>query len=218
MPSPIAQHGITLDNTFDPYVAGTTKAAATGISENGVDICNLYANIIYGTAAAATGIRCRAALTELNAIFAKKGTASYNLPIEDTVYQATQNGVNGSAQLIFNMLSNGTYTIVRSLRGVLSTLATGTWLPAGDSVGNYTCKFTGAQTVNSLAGDASFNNATNAPTAQALTTSRSYTADASVFTELGAIADQSVAVTMSYYRLGVLVHDVHVTFGTKSTS
>jgi hypothetical protein len=80
MPSPIAQHGITLDNTFDPWTAGTDKASATGISEAGVDICNKYAPLKYGTAAPATGITCRTPAVDLNAIFAKKGTAKYAIP------------------------------------------------------------------------------------------------------------------------------------------
>jgi hypothetical protein len=80
MPSPIAQHGITLDNTFDPWVAGTDKAAATGIFEAGVDICNKYAPLKYGTAATATGITCRTPAVDLSAIFAKKGTAKYSIP------------------------------------------------------------------------------------------------------------------------------------------
>lgn len=220
MPSPISQHGVTLDNTFDPYVAGTTKAAATGIYENGVDICNLYANIIYGTAAAATGITCRTPAVDLSAIFAKKGTASYNLPIDGTDYTATQSGVNGSAQLTFNMLNNGTYSIVKSIRGVLTTLATGTWLPAGDAVSQYTCYFAGVQSNVTVTGDAGNSTNTNAPqsTPVALTTSRQYTIDSHVFTEIGATARQTMAVTCNYYRLGVLVHAVHVSFLTQSTS
>lgn len=213
MPSGYRSQGVDFDDLFDPDVVGDGPAAA-GYTVAGAPL--KYAALKYGTKRANVGYAVNG--SDASNLWAAKGTASYNLPIEGKSYQSNQSGLNGTAQLIFSMKSDGTYTIVRSVRGVLTTLDTGTWLPAGDNASQYTCKFVGVQTVNSLVGDASFNNITNAGTAQALTTTRTYTADSSVFTELGAVADQSVAVTMSYYRLGVLVHDVHVTFGTRATS
>lgn len=210
-------NGVGLDQIFDPYVSGM-KATLTGFTVNGVDLRDLFAPLYLGTSAAPTKYEVNGA--DLNTIFAAKGTAKYNLPIDGTSYTATQSGVNGSAQLNFNMLSNGAYSIVRSIRGVQTTLASGIWLPTGDSVSNYTCYFSAVQSGVTHTGDAGFNNITNAPasTPVALTTSRKYTADANTFTTPGATARQTVDVTCNYYRLGVLVHAVHVTFTTNATS
>lgn len=149
MPSPIAQHGVTLDNTFDPYVAGTDKAAATGINEAGVDICNKYAKITYGTAAAATGITCRTPAVDLSAIFAKKGTASYSLPIDDQTYSAgvvVPAGNSGSVGVSFALTSATAWRVsVTGNGGAVSppngtVLVTGA-LPAGAATIKYTMTY-----------------------------------------------------------------------------
>lgn len=72
MTSPIASNGSPLSSIFDPWRSGMTKVPATGLSENGVDICNLYAALTYGTAAPVTGIESASA--DLNTIFAMIGT------------------------------------------------------------------------------------------------------------------------------------------------
>lgn len=77
MSNAIASKGVSLANIFDPYVAGTTQARASGIDDAGTDTSNLYANIIYGTAAVATGIKSQNA--DLNTLYAAKGTAQYQL-------------------------------------------------------------------------------------------------------------------------------------------
>lgn len=87
MTSGIASKGVDLDSIFDPYVAGTTKARAAGIAVAGSDTSNRYANIIYGSAAAATGIQSEDA--DLNTLYAAKGTAQYSLPINGNTYNNT---------------------------------------------------------------------------------------------------------------------------------
>lgn len=210
-------NGVDLDQIFDPYMSGT-KPAPTKYTVNGVDLKDIFAPRYLGASAPVTKYTVNG--VDLNQIFAAKGSVNYNLPINDTSYFANQSGVNGSAKLIFNMFSSGSYSIVRSIRGVTTTLASGPWLPSGDSVANYTCYFSAVQSGVTLIGDADFNNITNAPasTPVALTTSRSYTADSNTFTTPGATATQTVDVICNYYRLGVLVHAVHVTFHTTSTS
>lgn len=89
MTSGIASKGVDLDSIFDPYQAGTTKARAAGLNVAGSDTSNRFANIIYGTAAAATGIQSEGA--DINTLYAAKGTAKYNLPVNGQTYSAIAN-------------------------------------------------------------------------------------------------------------------------------
>lgn len=209
--------GQDTDDLYDPDVVGDGPSAPGFRRSDGTTL--KYAAAKYGTPGASLGMRLSSGV-DIGPQWARKGTATYNLPVDGTGYIATQNGVNGSAQLIFAMNSDGTYSIKRSIRGIVSTLASGTWLPAGDSVGNFTCYFSGTQSGVTQTGDCGFNNITNAPAATplALTTTRTYTADSQTFTTIGANATQDVAVICNYYRLGVLVHQVHVSFHTVATS
>lgn len=211
--------GVDFDSLFDPYVQGTAPSATGLRLSSGVDLAGRFAPITFGSKGPDVGFRTSAG-GDVSNLWAASGTAKYNLPIDGTSYTSTQSGVNGSAQLVFNMNSDGTYSIVRGVRGVTTTMASGTWLPTGDSVANYSCYFSASQSGVTQTGDCGFNNTTNAPasTAVALTTSRQYTADADTFTTPGAVARQTIAVTCNYYRLGVLVHAVHVTFTTNATS
>lgn len=131
MTSGIASKGVDLDNIFDPYVAGTTKARAAGLNVAGSDTSNRFANIIYGTAAAATGIQSQSA--DLNTLYAKKGTATYSLPINGQTYSASENtGTSGgaSATLTVTLHADGTYDVVAfQSKHVPSSItrASGTW-------------------------------------------------------------------------------------------
>lgn len=215
MPSPIAQHGITLDNTFDPYVADTTKAAATGVYENGVDICNLYANIIYGTAAAATGIHCRAALTDLNAIFAKKGTASYALPFDGANFSINSQ-TRGGAYAHVTMNSNGTFSVYTFNSGGVPQKVirfSGTWLPAGDLVANWSVQFSAALSSQNAIGDGENYITNGAPTVVPLTTTRDCEGGSSANTT-GDNANAAGGIAVKLYRLGVLRSTSDFTFNT----
>jgi len=109
--SPIQSKGVPLSSIFDPYVAGTTKARAAGIAEAGNDTSNIYANIIYGSAAAATGIDSEGA--DLNTLYAKIGTASYALPINGSTYTHFHQVVSltGNSTIGFQITSGTTYIV-----------------------------------------------------------------------------------------------------------
>lgn len=137
MSNAIASKGVSLVNIFDPYVTGTTKARASGIDDAGNDTSNLYANIIYGSAAAATGIKSENA--DLNALYAAKGTASYALPIDGSTFTGANHLIapnTGSAFISFGSTSS-TWTVTGSLNFGSTVLASGA-VPAGATKVQYT--------------------------------------------------------------------------------
>lgn len=137
MSNAINSKSVPLTSIFDPYISGTTKARASGIDDAGTDTSNLYANIIYGSAAAATGIQSEDA--DLNTLYAAKGTAKYALPINGQTFGAAATGVlnkGATAELSFTTNTNGTYSVVEYTdtgngSPTTTTLATGTWNTSG---------------------------------------------------------------------------------------
>lgn len=100
MTSGVQSKDADLDSIFDPYVAGTTKARANGGAVAGSDTSNRYANIIYGSAAAATGIQSEGA--DLNTLYAAKGTSRYATPDNGAAYLSSLTvpiGGNGQASV-----------------------------------------------------------------------------------------------------------------------
>jgi hypothetical protein len=74
--------GVDLGTFFAPYLTGGTygavaKAAAVGVQDTGSDLSNELAAIANGTAAGASGVK--KAGVDLNTIFAKQGTTTYNI-------------------------------------------------------------------------------------------------------------------------------------------
>lgn len=147
MSNAINSKSVPLPSIFDPYQAGTTKARASGIDDAGTDTSNLYANIIYGSAAAATGIASENA--DLNTLYAAKGTAQYALPINGQTFSAAISGLankGATAQVAFTAYTDGTYTVIKGTDNgsgmTYVTLATGTWntsgLPAASCQALYT--------------------------------------------------------------------------------
>lgn len=135
--------GTDFDDVFDPYVQGT-KPAATGYrTSDGVDLNQRFAPLVYGTAAAATGFRLSSG-ADVNTLWAAKGTASYALPIDGTLYSQ---GVNipsagsGNATLTFAISGSG-WLVTGSGAGGTLTPAAGTRasgaLPSGASTVQYT--------------------------------------------------------------------------------
>lgn len=118
MTSGIASKGVDLDSIFDSYQAGTTKARAAGLNVAGSDTSNRYANIIYGSAAAATGIQSEGA--DLNTLYAAKGTAKYPTPDNGVTYDSRVNipsGQTGAATI--NMtIGGGQYIVTVYTRGL----------------------------------------------------------------------------------------------------
>lgn len=179
MSDAIKSKGVSLAAIFDPYVAGTTKARASGIDDAGTDTSNLYANIIYGSAAAATGIKSQNA--DLNTLYAKIGTASYVSPPAGN-FIAKSFGVDGpdmDSNVTVIIKSDGTWQITTAGNGAATTPgASGTWLPAGDSASNYQVEFVWAQSSQYPNGPATITN--GAATYQACTSNRSISVDAQV--------------------------------------
>lgn len=180
MTSGIASKGVDLDNIFDLYQAGTTKARAAGINVAGSDTSNRYANIIYGSAAAATGIQSESA--DLNTLYAKKGTASYPLPINGANYVGQSNGTISSAmdaKITVQIKSDGTYAVTCVGNSPNTTAnASGTWLPSGQAATDYQVEFRWSQTSQFTSGPATVTN--GASTYQACTTTRQISFDAQV--------------------------------------
>lgn len=147
MSNAIESKDVSLASIFDPYVAGTTQARAAGIQDGGADTSTLYANIIYGSAAAATGIQSKGA--DLNTLYAAKGTASYALPINGNSYDSQYiipAGETGSSFIEFSLTgSSGAW--IYNVTGLTSagqpkTFASGPCPAAATSVmftwGSYT--------------------------------------------------------------------------------
>ena len=147
MTSPIKKSGTPLSSIFDLWQAGTDKAPATGIKENGVDTSDIYAMLKYGTAAAPTGVKSRNA--DLNTIYAAKGTASYTLGFHGGNYSSTRVRAEASITLRFN--ANGTWQVIRDFveNGSAGTvIASGSWLPSGASASEYSVQFSTAGLTN----------------------------------------------------------------------
>jgi len=207
MPYPTV-NGVPLTDIFDPYVSGT-KAIVTGytVMVGGVptDLKDLFAPIYLGTSAGPTKYHVYGA--DLNTLFAAKGSVSYSLPINGQTY--TDNSGRGTASLALNVKSDGTYTVVNHLSVVL---ASGTWLPSGDSVSNWTALFTSSGFTNGPDVDGGNNSFTNgAPTQQALTTTRTFFVSSSAIT-VGTNASNYGFLTLYLYRLGLLRLTTYVTF------
>lgn len=186
------------DDIFDPYVEGT-KPANTGYTVAGYgDLANRYAPLSYGTKAANVGYS-QPGVGDLSNLWAAKGTASYNLAINGGAFSATD--VRAEAIIRFTMSSNGTYQITNQGNVVL---ASGYWLPSGDSVSNYTCLFTTSMTNRTDPGGAYTEVVTNASTQQALTTSRYMYGGAACILVSNPPEENRGYIKMSLYRLGVL--------------
>lgn len=174
MSNAIASKGVSLANIFDPYVAGTTKARATSIGDASNDTSNLYANIIYGSAAAATGIKSENA--DLNTLYAAKGTANYALPINGNTYGHVHSVGSGTgwSQIGFQIVTVNTYQVYGTDSASSPTiLATGS-VPASATKVQFTW---GTYTVPGGDTDAggSTNNLAATPTALSSNPSANYT-------------------------------------------
>lgn len=195
MVSPIKKNGTLLSDIFDPWKPGTDKAPATNIKENGVDTSDIYAMLKYGTAAAPTGIKKNNA--DLCTIYAAKGTARYTLPIDGQSY--THNTGRGTATITVTFKADGTYTIVGG-----ATLASGTWLPAGDSASSYTVKYSETGAANGPDPDGGGDSYSNgAPSPTAVSSSPAFSISASA-TTTGTDAGNYCGLTISLYKSGIL--------------
>ncbi|HJR11532.1 MAG TPA: hypothetical protein VJ823_08980 [Rhodanobacteraceae bacterium] len=194
MTSGIQSKDVDLDSIFDPYLAGTTKARTAGINVAGSDTSNRYANIIYGSAAAATGIASESA--DLNTLYAAKGTANYPLPINGANFIAHSSGVvspSMDSNINVQIKSDGTYSVTVAGNASGNTPSTsGTWLPSGASVSNYQVEFVWTQSSQYPTGPATVTNSASAY--QNCTANQSIVFDAQVGQHTG--GDQGSAGNM----------------------
>lgn len=200
MSTAIKSKGVSLSAIFDPYVSGTTKARASGLDDAGNDLSNLYANIIYGTAAAATGIASESA--DLNTLYAKIGTTNYPLPIDGDDFIAHSNGtVNPSmdANIAIQVKSDGTYSVKLIGNSVITPGASGTWLPSGDAVSDYQVEYVWTQSSQRPTGPATVTN--GASTYSACTTTRTLTFDAQVGQHTGLDQGSIGTVTLNLKKV-----------------
>jgi len=206
--------GVDFDSLFDPYVQGTSPAATGLRLSTGVDLAGRFAPITFGSKGPDVGFRTSGGVDVSN-LWAAIGTAVYGLPIDGSSYSSS--GSRGGSSLTLNMLSNGTYNVTRfqANNGGTSVLASGTWLPSGDSVSSYTCTYA-YQLISSGAFGGGSNSTTNdAVTQSALTTSRAFQ-QASLAANTGQSADQQGKVTLKLYKSGVLRSTTIVTFTTSA--
>lgn len=122
-----------LDNVFDPYVQGTNPGTIDLLNDAGVDLSqSVYAPLVYGSAAAATGLLSAATGGDLNTLFAAKGTAVYSLPINGQTFLAAAASATGacSANIDFSASTSGWSVTGSSSSGGHVDTASGS-LPSG---------------------------------------------------------------------------------------
>lgn len=197
-----------LDLVFDPYYEGTKPSATSLLDDSGSDIVNRYAPIVYGSQALATGLLTgQSGHADINTLFAAYGTAVYSLPINGNLYS---DGVGrGTASLAFNMNSDGTYSIVNHSN---MTLASGTWISAGDSNANYSCKFTETGFTNGTDPNGGYNTFTNGAPSPSVMTSNYQFSVTSSSSSISQSASNVGQLTLTIYRLGNVRSTTTITF------
>lgn len=139
--------GVDLDDVFDLYVQGD-KVAPTGVTNDGVDLCERYAPLQFGAQAPPTAFSL-AGRGNFNTLWAAKGTAVYTIVglHGKVVYvgdQANTNQPSVSAAVTVAINSDGTWQAQASTsNGSVPVPApnSGTWLPAGALAGDYEMRF-----------------------------------------------------------------------------
>jgi len=132
--SGIKSNGVLLSAIFAPYVAGTTKARVSGISDDAGELSDQFAKLSYGTAAAATGIESVNA--DLNTLYAAYGTTSYASPLSingfsySSVYSIPLYST-GFAVIGFRIVSGTTWQLYTSNPSTGFNLVTSGAVPAG---------------------------------------------------------------------------------------
>lgn len=135
--------GVDLDDVFDPYVQGD-KVAPTGFTNDGVDLCERYAPLRYGSAAPPTGLSV-AGRGDFNTLWAAKGSATYTLGFDGATFAAhaqalSSQGGTISADASVGLLANGTWAASGG-PNFSGGPAAGLWLPAGASVADFEARF-----------------------------------------------------------------------------
>ncbi len=181
------------DDLFDPDIMGDGPIASTYRRPGGQPL--RYAHAKYGARRGDVGRRQGG--QDVASLWAAKGTASYSLPINGQAYSAhnqSRTNATGSAvaTVTFVLDSAGTYRVLANTTGggnnTADTLASGSWLPVGASVGEYDVQFEAANV-----GAASISN--GAPSYASCTTTRTLAASVSV--PAASLENKSAEVTLA---------------------
>lgn len=210
MTIPYAVNGVPLDQILEPY-SGGPKASATGYKVNGVDLRDLFDPISLGSAPATTGYKVRG--VDLAAIFSAKGSVSHALGFDGGTYQATSVS-RGSGWLRLSMDSSGTWSISRQAPST-AVITSGTWLPSGESAGNWSCQFTYAVGMDDTIGSGDNSVTNGASSNSALSTTRTLDVISNAHLT-GSRAEQIITLTVKLYRSGVLRSTSVCTFHTSA--
>lgn len=170
--------GVDFDDLFDQDIMGNGPSTPNLRGPGGVPL--RYAHIQYGSKRADVGRRQNG--SDVSNLWAAKGTAQYSLPFNGQTFSShnqalTNSSGNALAAISLSINSDGTYQIREVAQGGGNNrnniVASGTWLPAGASVGEFEVQF---ETAN--VGAATISNA--APSYASCTTSRALQASISV--------------------------------------
>ncbi|HEV2678912.1 MAG TPA: hypothetical protein VGV14_00275 [Rhodanobacter sp.] len=204
------------EDVYDPDIVGDGPTASiSGIGyRNAAGVLLKFAALSYGTAAPNHGYRLSDG-RDFSALWAKKGTAVYTLPINGKAY--TENSqTRGQAYVQFNILADGTWNVTTWNSGRSPTTRvddSGTWLPSGDSASNWSVQMTNSGS-GSVVAHLSFTGVntqtTTAPAPTALSSGQS-AQQTSQATTTGTNATWNGDIIIKLYRLGVLrsTTDIH---------
>lgn len=201
MPSGYRSSGVDFDDLFDPYVEGPL-AQDSGLRTGGTDLSRRYAHIQYGSKRADVGHRIGG--MDVSNLWAARGSATYTLPFHGQAYSAsngakTNSSGSASASISIDMLSDGNYSIRRSITGggnsSNSVVASGRWLPAGANASEFDVQFTASNP-----GAARFG--TSAPSFVSLAASQSASVSISVPARSTSFESASTAIQVHLRRAG----------------
>ncbi len=155
---------VDTDLIFAAYTTGRTRAAATGLTygSSKLDLNQRYENLIYGTAAAATGIETKITGTDLdlNQFFCKLGTDwTASLPTFPNAFTTSpQNGImtvtlsggpSGTYTYDWTSTSTGAATFtINSGQGTATINWTATGVSAEPGIITVTCTVTATNTAS----------------------------------------------------------------------
>lgn len=170
--------GTDFDDLFDPDVVGDGPTASGFMKADGTLL--KYAAAKYGTVGPNVNFKL-ASGADVATLWAKKGSASYALPINGDNFVAHSDGTISSAMdanIAVQIKSDGTYLVTCVGNGSVTPGASGTWLPSGQSVSDYQVEFVWSQSSQFPTGPATVTN--GAATYQACTSTRTISFDAQV--------------------------------------
>lgn len=182
------------DNLFDADTVGD------GPTPSGYPL--RYAAIKYGSKGPDIGYR-DANGTDLSNYWAAKGTAVYALNVNGRSF-SSNNGQRGTGSVNFNIYANGTFDVQdwRSTTNI-TVLASGTWLPAGDSAANWTIQFDYGLSGSSTIGSGSNGVECTAPGVQKPCTGDNHTRIYSTAITVGTRAQTGGTIVATLFRGGV---------------